>query len=150
MRARPPSAVLAGSQAGRKRALLRVKSRCVDAGGGAAGVATHVLSKSGVKKAASAIVCSNLGEVQSLAMVVARGPGEEANAMSARDEYPIAVPCRMETLQPDPRAALDFHGALFGWDYSKLGAVRLAVRAQGTRCADHGLPAARLRRMSRP
>jgi len=70
--------------------------------------------------------------------------------MSARDEYPIGVLCRMETLQPDPCAALEFHGGFFGRDYSKLGAIRLAVRAQGTHCADHALPAARLRRMSRP
>ena len=36
-----------------------------------------------------------------------------------RDEkktYPPGVPCWVETLQPDPRAALEFYGALFGWD----------------------------------
>ncbi len=30
--------------------------------------------------------------------------------------YPPGVPCWVETLQPDPRAALEFYGALFGWD----------------------------------
>jgi predicted enzyme related to lactoylglutathione lyase len=30
--------------------------------------------------------------------------------------YPPGVPCWVETLQPDPRAALAFYRALFGWD----------------------------------
>lgn len=30
--------------------------------------------------------------------------------------YPSGVPCWVETLQPDPRAALAFYGALFAWD----------------------------------
>jgi predicted enzyme related to lactoylglutathione lyase len=30
--------------------------------------------------------------------------------------YPPGVPCWVETLQPDPRAALAFYHALFGWD----------------------------------
>ncbi len=41
--------------------------------------------------------------------------------MSTRDEYPVGVPCWVETLQPDPRAALDFYGALFGWEFSEPG-----------------------------
>jgi predicted enzyme related to lactoylglutathione lyase len=41
--------------------------------------------------------------------------------MSTRDEYPAGVPCWVETLQPDPRAALDFYGALFGWEFSEPG-----------------------------
>lgn len=36
--------------------------------------------------------------------------------MSERQSYPAGVPCWVETLQPDPAAALDFYAALFGWD----------------------------------
>jgi hypothetical protein len=35
--------------------------------------------------------------------------------------YPPGVPCWVETLQPDPRAALAFYGALFGWEGSRPG-----------------------------
>jgi predicted enzyme related to lactoylglutathione lyase len=35
--------------------------------------------------------------------------------------YPPGVPCWVETLQPDPRAALAFYGALFGWEGSGPG-----------------------------
>ena len=41
--------------------------------------------------------------------------------MSQRDEYPPGVPCWVETLQPDPRAALDFYGPLFGWEFAGPG-----------------------------
>jgi uncharacterized protein len=41
--------------------------------------------------------------------------------MSKRDEYEVGVPCWVETLQPDPRAALAFYGALFGWEFSDPG-----------------------------
>jgi predicted enzyme related to lactoylglutathione lyase len=35
--------------------------------------------------------------------------------------YPSGVPCWVEALQPDPRAALAFYGALFGWDAGDPG-----------------------------
>jgi uncharacterized protein len=38
--------------------------------------------------------------------------------MSERSHYPAGVPCWVDTLQPDPRAALDFYGPLFGWDFA--------------------------------
>jgi len=41
--------------------------------------------------------------------------------MTQRDEYPAGVPCWVETLQPDPRAALDFYGSLLGWEFSAPG-----------------------------
>jgi len=41
--------------------------------------------------------------------------------MSQRDEYPAGVPCWVETFQPDPRAALGFYGAVFGWAFSEPG-----------------------------
>lgn len=36
--------------------------------------------------------------------------------MSERYEYPAAVPCWVETFQPDVEAALDFYSGLFGWE----------------------------------
>lgn len=41
--------------------------------------------------------------------------------MSEREDYPTGVPCWVETLQPDPRAAADFYGALFGWEFAEPG-----------------------------
>ena len=38
--------------------------------------------------------------------------------MSEREQYPAGVSCWVETLQPDPRGALDFYGALFGWEFA--------------------------------
>jgi predicted enzyme related to lactoylglutathione lyase len=35
--------------------------------------------------------------------------------MPERDGYIPGVPCWADTNQPDPRAAVDFYGALFGW-----------------------------------
>jgi predicted enzyme related to lactoylglutathione lyase len=41
--------------------------------------------------------------------------------MSEREQYPAGVPCWVETLQQDPRAALDFYGPLFGWEFAGPG-----------------------------
>src|SRR6266700_5059975 len=41
--------------------------------------------------------------------------------MSERERYPGGVPCWVETLQPDPQAALDFYGPLFGWEFAGPG-----------------------------
>jgi predicted enzyme related to lactoylglutathione lyase len=41
--------------------------------------------------------------------------------MSQRVRYPAGVPCWVDTLQPGPRAALDFYGALFGWEFDGPG-----------------------------
>jgi predicted enzyme related to lactoylglutathione lyase len=38
--------------------------------------------------------------------------------LSERDGYPQGVPCWVETVQRDPRAALDFYGPLFGWEFT--------------------------------
>ncbi|MBV9027974.1 MAG: VOC family protein [Candidatus Eremiobacteraeota bacterium] len=43
--------------------------------------------------------------------------------MSHRSEYPSGVPCWVDTLQPDPRAATQFYGALFGWDFAGPGGM---------------------------
>jgi hypothetical protein len=37
--------------------------------------------------------------------------------MSNRDHYPPGVPCWVDTAQPDPAAALEFYGALLGWEF---------------------------------
>jgi uncharacterized protein len=41
--------------------------------------------------------------------------------MSERDTYPHGVPCWVEALVPDPRAATAFYGELFGWEFSDPG-----------------------------
>jgi predicted enzyme related to lactoylglutathione lyase len=38
-------------------------------------------------------------------------------AWSQRENYPVGVPCWVETLQPNVQAALDFYGSLFGWEF---------------------------------
>lgn len=34
-----------------------------------------------------------------------------------RTGYPAGVPCWIDTAQPDPQAAVDFYGRLFGWQF---------------------------------
>jgi predicted enzyme related to lactoylglutathione lyase len=41
--------------------------------------------------------------------------------MSTRDHYPSGVPCWVDTAQPDPDAALEFYGALLGWEFAGPG-----------------------------
>ena len=52
---------------------------------------------------------------------LATGTKGDRGAVSEHQEYPAGVPCWVETLQPDPRAALGFYGALFGWDFTGPG-----------------------------
>ena len=37
--------------------------------------------------------------------------------MLERDGYPAGVPCWVDTGQPDPEAAVEFYGGLFGWEF---------------------------------
>jgi uncharacterized protein len=37
-----------------------------------------------------------------------------------RDGYIAGVPCWIDTSQPDPKAAVDFYGALFGWEFENV------------------------------
>ena len=39
--------------------------------------------------------------------------------MLERDTYPPGVPCWVDTVRPDPRAAVAFYGDLFGWEYDE-------------------------------
>jgi uncharacterized protein len=47
--------------------------------------------------------------------------------MLERDDYPAGVPCWIDTTQPDPAAAVEFYGGLFGWDL----ADRMPAEAPG-------------------
>jgi uncharacterized protein len=40
--------------------------------------------------------------------------------MPERDGYIPGVPCWVDTSQPDPRAAVDFYGGLFGWEFENV------------------------------
>ncbi|MEN8584846.1 VOC family protein [Burkholderia sp. RS01] len=37
--------------------------------------------------------------------------------MTTRETHSVGAPCRVDTFQPDPRAAMDFYGPLFGWSF---------------------------------
>lgn len=40
--------------------------------------------------------------------------------MQERNEYPPGVPCWIDSGQPDPEAAAEFYGGLFGWDLENM------------------------------
>ena len=40
--------------------------------------------------------------------------------MIERDGYMPGVPCWVDTSQPDPEAAVDFYGGLFGWEFEDV------------------------------
>ena len=39
--------------------------------------------------------------------------------MAERDRYIPGVPCWVDTTQPDPQAAAEFYGGLFGWEFEE-------------------------------
>jgi hypothetical protein len=41
--------------------------------------------------------------------------------MSERDSYPAGVPCWVDAMAPDPAAAMQFYGELFGWEFDGPG-----------------------------
>ncbi|HEY3172315.1 MAG TPA: VOC family protein [Thermoanaerobaculia bacterium] len=43
--------------------------------------------------------------------------------MVERNDYPPGVPCWVDTLQPDPDAAVRFYGDLFGWTFAGPGSM---------------------------
>ena len=45
--------------------------------------------------------------------------------MSTRTDYPAGVPCWVDTLQPEPEAAVRFYAALMGWEFAGPGAMPL-------------------------
>ena len=40
--------------------------------------------------------------------------------MAERDGYIPGVPCWVDTSHPDPEAAVDFYGGLFGWEFEDV------------------------------
>jgi predicted enzyme related to lactoylglutathione lyase len=40
--------------------------------------------------------------------------------MSERNGYIAGVPCAVDTMQPDPEAAVRFYGGLFGWEFEDV------------------------------
>jgi predicted enzyme related to lactoylglutathione lyase len=53
-------------------------------------------------------------------VAVGRGlgrPPSRGGDMSERERYPPGVPCWVETLQRDPREALEFYRGVFGWEF---------------------------------
>lgn len=60
--------------------------------------------------------------------------------MSPTDRYMPGVPCWADTTQPDPEAAAEFYGELFGWDFEDVmppgsDAKYLEARIRGERVA---------------
>ena len=63
--------------------------------------------------------------------------------MSHRDDYEPGVPSWIDTLQPDPEAAMAFDGALFGWEFAGPGPMGYRVgRLRGRDVAGIGAPPA--------
>ncbi|WP_314194617.1 VOC family protein [uncultured Arthrobacter sp.] len=65
--------------------------------------------------------------------------------MTSRDTSSVGVPCRVDTFQPDPRAATEFYGPLFGWSFddptpmpSGLAGEYFAARHRGRLVAGIG------------
>lgn len=57
--------------------------------------------------------------------------------MPERDGYIPGVPCWVDTSQPDPQAAVDFYGGLFGWEFEDVmpprsGGKYLIARGEAT------------------
>jgi len=57
--------------------------------------------------------------------------------MSERDTYETGVPCWVDTQQPDPHAAMDFYGRIFGWEF-EAGADYFVARLRGRDVAGVG------------
>ena len=56
--------------------------------------------------------------------------------MPERNAYPEGVPCWVDTTQPDPEAAAEFYGGLFGWELEQVmppesGAKYFMARIRG-------------------
>ena len=58
--------------------------------------------------------------------------------MPERDGYIPGVPCWVDTSQPDPEAAVDFYGGLFGWEFEDVmppGSRRASTSSPGSAAA---------------
>jgi predicted enzyme related to lactoylglutathione lyase len=50
--------------------------------------------------------------------------------VSERDHYPRGALCWVDTAQPEPEKALDFYGAVLGWDFVGSGPMRVDPTAR--------------------
>src|SRR3954464_9291774 len=48
--------------------------------------------------------------------------------MSQQDRYIAGVPCWVDTSHPDPEAATQFYGGLFGWEFEDVMPADAPVR----------------------
>jgi len=55
-----------------------------------------------------------------VAMVIDVTDDGRRTAVPDRDRYIPGVPCWIDTSQPDPEAAVDFYGGLFGWEFKNV------------------------------
>ena len=62
--------------------------------------------------------------------------------MPERDGYIPGVPCWVDTSQPDPDAAVDFYGGLFGWEFEDV----MPAGTRGAKYLDRPDPRRRRRR----
>ena len=66
--------------------------------------------------------------------------------MQERESYLPGVPCWLDIMQPDPEAAKDFYGGLFGWEFENAAPegspVRTTSRIRGLNVAAIGGPSA--------
>ena len=53
--------------------------------------------------------------------------------MSEREEYPAGVPCWVDVMVPDPAAAREFYGGVFGWEFAVSDGDGYAVARLGGR-----------------
>lgn len=56
--------------------------------------------------------------------------------MSTRTDYPAGVPCWVDTLQPDPQAAMRFYSALMGWEFTGPGTMPAGGGAYFVACVN--------------
>jgi hypothetical protein len=56
--------------------------------------------------------------------------------MSERDHYPPGVLCWVDTAPPEPEKALDFYGAVLGWDFIGSGSMPADGSSDRRRGAD--------------
>ena len=58
--------------------------------------------------------------------------------MPERDGYIPGVPCWVDTSQPDPKAAADFYGGLFGWEFENVMPPGSPAAPVSARCSCRG------------
>jgi len=62
-------------------------------------------------------------------------PSAKGHDVRALSSYPANVPCWIDTAQPDPAAAADFYGRLFGWELTEAAPGYLVATIEGSQVA---------------